>query len=129
MPEFRDLVTAMREQMSATLSRSDALRPMIWPIAITAVALSWLGIHGPLWLCVGLAILFGIGLLLYFAAYFYCLLKNPDSLRSEKYNMQKLALEHGVFGDSTTGVFPAEVPGSAQEVNASIEVVPRGRLE
>ncbi len=121
MPDFRDFVSAMREQMSATLSRSDALRPMIWPVAICALALSWVGVSGPLWLSIGLGVLFAIGLISYLGAYFYCLMTNPDSLRSESYNMQKLALEHGVFGDSKTGVFPADGPTGAKEVDASVE--------
>lgn len=36
-------------------------------------------------------------------AYFFCLLKNPDLLRSEKYNLEKTAIEKvSITGDSTT---------------------------
>ena len=42
----------------------------------------------------------GVGMLV---AYFFCLFRNPDLLRSEKYNLEKTAIEKvSITGDSTT---------------------------
>lgn len=42
---------------------------------------------------------------LYGFAYVYCLLYDRDALRSERYSLQKMAIEHGMIGDSKTGPF------------------------
>ena len=76
-------------------SRSTVLRPLGWAVvfcgsgAITSASIP----HPMLWLTV----LFGIGtalsVLLYLAAYSYCLMKMPEALRTERYSIQKLAIE------------------------------------
>jgi hypothetical protein len=38
----------------------------------------------------------------------YCLINDRDALRSEKYSLNKMAVEHGLLGDSTAGVFDAK---------------------
>jgi hypothetical protein len=48
----------------------------------------------------GLAIVLVIAFII---SYFFCLLKNPDLLRSEKYNLEKSAIEKiAITGDSRT---------------------------
>lgn len=43
--------------------------------------------------------------LCFLVSYFYCLFKNPDLLRSEKYNLEKTAMEKiAISGDSTSKV-------------------------
>lgn len=44
-----------------------------------------------------------IAILAYLGFYAYFAFKDPDALRSERYSIQKLALEKGFVGDSTTG--------------------------
>jgi hypothetical protein len=116
MPDFLQLVSMLREQMSATLSRSDVLKPLAWLVGIvataTAIALfakpqEWV-VH---WLLV--ALLSSIGL--YGAAFVFCLIFDRDALRSEKYSLNKLAIEHGLLGDSTAGMFdPRTIAGDTQ---------------
>lgn len=49
--------------------------------------------------CLNLSIVLLVAFLI---AYFICLFKNPDLLRSEKYNLEKTAIEKATFkGDST----------------------------
>ena len=55
--------------------------------------LKWL-----LGLVVGDAILFGI-------AFLYFMIKNPDTLRSESFELEKMAMERGLLGDSLQGTF------------------------
>ena len=38
--------------------------------------------------------------------YIYCLINDRDSLRSEKFTIQKLAIEKGIMGDDVTGIAP-----------------------
>jgi hypothetical protein len=46
------------------------------------------------------------------------MLKDPDLLRSEKYSLQKTAIEHGLIGDNHVGLFEendkVEKPSTAQ---------------
>jgi hypothetical protein len=108
MADFTQLVLMLREQMNATLSRSDALRPIAWLVMLlTILTIGTMYERGPDWILeVEAALLVG-AILLYATAYLYCLLKNPDALRSEKYSLHKMALEHGLIGDSSTGLFEA----------------------
>lgn len=47
---------------------------------------------------IGLSVISGLGFII---GYFFCLFKNPDLLRSEKYNIQKSALENAaMFGNN-----------------------------
>ena len=65
MPDLLRLVSALQEQMNATLAAAIAL---------------------------------------YFIAFSFCLIKDRDALRSETYSLHKIAIEHGLTGDSITGV-------------------------
>ncbi|WCJ61877.1 hypothetical protein [Agrobacterium tumefaciens] len=92
--------------MNTTISRSDVLKPLAWLITILISATIMLTyVKAPenlIYLSFGLA---GVTTLLYFFAYVFCLLKDRDALRSEKYSLNKMAIEHGLLGDSNTGVF------------------------
>ena len=91
--------------MSATLSRSDVLKPLIWPIAILATLTVAAAIKGvPDWLIVTFIVLTGLAVALYLAAYLFCLFVDRDSLRSESYSLHKMALEQGLYGDSAMGL-------------------------
>lgn len=52
-------------------------------------------------------ILFGctiVVIIVYISAYTYLLFHDRDALRSEKYSIQKLAIERGLVGDSEFGI-------------------------
>jgi hypothetical protein len=108
-PDLLRLVSVLREQMHATLSRSDALKPLSWLIVIimtTAVLL--VNATAPEWLLIVAACLLSAAITLYFVAFGYCLVKDRDALRSETYSLHKIAIEHGLVGDSITGVIASE---------------------
>lgn len=47
----------------------------------------------------------GLGILLYMVSFIYCLFGGKeDLLRTERYSIQKLAIEKGFIGDSISGV-------------------------
>src|SRR5262249_35549561 len=101
MPDFLQLVSTLREQMNATLSRSDVLKPLAWLIGLLIAAAALLVFSGkaPDWLLVTIGVSLAASVAIYVVAYCYCLIKNPDALRSEKYSLHKMAIEHGIYGD------------------------------
>lgn len=117
MTPFLQIVSSLREQMQATLSRTDVLRPLAWLVGLlltALVALSWAS--APQWLLATVATLFVPATLLYGAAYVFCLRYDRDGLRSEKYSLHKMAIEHGLIGDSSAGLFESsEAPARRGE--------------
>jgi hypothetical protein len=121
MPDFLQLVATLREQMNAELTRTDVLRPLIWPIAGLFLAISTTVIcHGPKWLLIALGIALAVMLAAYLVVYGYFAIKDPDSLRSEKYKLHKMAIEHGLIGDSKSGLYKVEqLPPSQTLIDSS----------
>lgn len=58
---------------------------------------------GPLWLTVIFTVAICLVILVFLSAFVYCLLKEPDLLRSERYGLEKMAIERGVLGDDIQG--------------------------
>jgi hypothetical protein len=57
----------------------------------------------PIWVSLTFSIFTGITVVIYLTAYVYLLRFDRDSVRSESYLLQKLAIEKGVYGDNITG--------------------------
>jgi hypothetical protein len=106
MSDFLQMVSTLREQMNATLSRSDVLKPLAWLVGLLVAAAGLLVFSGkaPDWLLVTIGVSLAASVAIYVASYLYCLFRNPDALRSEKYSLHKMAIEHGIYGDSNSGV-------------------------
>jgi hypothetical protein len=103
MPFFQ--LAALLQQATAQGSRSTVLRPLTGLIA--ALGILWLGaleFQAPNWMIVTLFAGVVCVVILFLGTYVYCLLKNPEMLRTEKYSIQKLAIEKGFVGDSLTGL-------------------------
>jgi hypothetical protein len=119
MADFLQLVATLREQMNAELTRTDALRPLVWPVAGLLLTLSVaLTAGAEKWLLILLTIALGIMLVAYLVGYTYFALRDPDSLRSEKYKLQKMAIEHGLLGDSLMGLKRIEENPQAKIIDA-----------
>ena len=75
MPEFLQIISALREQMNATLSRSDVLKPLAWLLSIIAITMVAVGIYVQhlAWLIVAVAVLFLGTSVIYLFSYLYCL--------------------------------------------------------
>jgi len=69
-----------------------------------------------------LAIAGGASIILYLIAYIYFAIKSPDYLRTERYSIQKMAIERGLVGDSTAGFFRMEGPKVIKELPESKSV-------
>lgn len=124
MADFLQLVSMLREQMHATLSRSDVLKPLAWLIGLLAATMVLLVFGGaPEWLLHWTALGVVLAVLLYGAAYVFCLFKDRDALRSERYSLHKMAIEHGLIGDSAVGMFkPEEVESEPVEATATKQI-------
>jgi hypothetical protein len=106
---FLQLLSALREQMNATLWRSDVLKPLAWLIGVLMLAMVILALgQAPNWLLILMAVLLLAIVALYGGAYVFCLLNDRDALRSEKYSLHKMAIEHRLIGDNSSGLFEAE---------------------
>lgn len=85
-------------------SRSTALKPLGWLVAMlastTLAAFYW---TTPRWIGTIFAIFTIITVITYLGSYLYFLIKDPDALRSERYSLQKLAIEKGLYGDNLIG--------------------------
>ncbi len=50
---------------------------------------------------------------MYLAAYIFFMIRSPDALRSEKFTLSKLAIEHSAKGDNLSGLIE---PGNAKQL-------------
>jgi hypothetical protein len=112
MADFLQFASILKEQMNAALSRSDILRPLTWLVGLFLFAtIGLVASAAPQWMLIGAGSVLGATVLLYLGAYIYCLICNPDALRSERYSIQKMAIEHGLLGDSDAGQFTRKEAG------------------
>ena len=86
-----------RSTVLSTLIVMDGLFLLGLVASLFAPAPEWV-LQWLLGLVVFVTALFGI-------AYTYFMFTNPDALRSERYGLEKMAIEHGIRGDSLQGSF------------------------
>ena len=101
---------AILEQTIGRLSRlsarkSTALAPLISFAAVLmpgpAAAVYF---KAPSWLTVTLVVLLSLLVLTFLGAFIWFVFKNPDALRSERYSIQKMMIERGILGDTSSGL-------------------------
>ena len=114
-----EVFQSLIQQASARGSRSTALNPLQWTIAILLAGISgsiWAG--SPNWVSILLAVLTGVTVTVYLSAYVFLLLKDRDALRSERFTLSKLAIEKGLIGDNLTGLFEEAEIGSGAMIES-----------
>lgn len=85
-------------------SRSTVLKPLAWIISIlSASTISSFSFRAPIWVGTMFGVFSGLSMLLYLVAYVFFAWTDKDSLRSEKFFLQKMAIEKGFIGDDMTG--------------------------
>lgn len=94
-------------------AKSTVLQPLTWLLGmLLAAVIGAAYVMVPAWMVVVLLSFSVVVIVLFLSVYVYCLFvnggKNADLLRSETYSIQKMAIEKGVYGDSTMGSFSAE---------------------
>jgi hypothetical protein len=99
------LFSSLQEQARASFLRTDVLRGLIWPTGFVATMLLILALgHGPNWLLVGIFVLFVVLIVFYLSSFYFFMKSDPDALRSERYSLQKIAIEKHLIGDSNIGI-------------------------
>lgn len=100
-----DLIRELLSRSTANGSRTNALQHLQWMVAAFLAALLFAAFYGlPIEITILLSIIVVIFVVAYLATHTYFMTKNPDALRSEKFTIQKMAIERGLIGDSTQGM-------------------------
>jgi len=100
-----EIIQSFLQQASIQGSKSTILKPMNWILSIIISAIiATFYFPIPNWVSITFIVIFIILIIAYLIIYFYCLFNDRDALRSETYNVQKLAIEKGIIGDSATGI-------------------------
>lgn len=109
-----ELIRSFLEQATAQGSRSTALSPLGWLAAILSSALFGAFIaHAPNWATISIMVALCLSVFMYLAAYIFFMIRSPDALRSEKFTLSKLAIEHSAKGDNLSGLIE---PGNAKQL-------------
>ena len=99
------MLHAILQQISSEGKRSTAMQPLIWLLGILLFGtLSSFYLALPAWVGKVLMGLLVLIILVFVGVYIYFMLTNSDALRSEKYSLNKLAIEKSVVGDDLTGI-------------------------
>jgi hypothetical protein len=100
---------AILQQAATRSSRSTILTSLGWAMAILGSI--WLGsiwVHASLFERLPIELLLIADVVAYLLAYKYFAVRNPDFLRSEKFTIQKMAIERNLVGDTLAGVIEVE---------------------
>ena len=122
-----EIIRAFLEQATKQGSRSTALKPLGWLVAMLLPAtLASFYFETPDWLGPTLCSFTGLSVASYLGSYFYLLFKDKDALRSERYSLQKMAIEKGVYGDNLTGTIELDStnPKLLSDQSGSVEEEP-----
>ncbi len=123
-------ISGLLHQATSQGSRSTVLRPLGWLAAICVSGLfGCLEFKAPSWITTLFAAMTALVVLFYLSSFLYCLFNDREALRSETYSIQKLAIEKGFVGDSTTGIFRVEESASAGLIKVRSAPVSSGELE
>lgn len=93
------------QKHSAAGSRSSALAPLSWMAVLLIIALIiCIQFKAISWIITILVIGVCLNFILFLSAYIYFMLTDKDALRSEKFTIQKMAIEKGLIGDNLQGI-------------------------
>lgn len=96
----------------ASGSRSSILVPLgwiIWPLIISIFLACAFKIQ---WLVIAFFVILVVIVILYVYAYLFCLSNDRDCLRSERFSIQKIAIEKGLIGDNLQGIIEIDADQS-----------------
>ena len=111
-------------------ARSTVLKPLGWLTALMLVgSIGSFRFGAPPWFAGTLAALCIATVILYLVAYVYFALTDKDSLRSEKYSIQKLAIQKGFLGDDKSGYIPITLSHETQPVVPTLSDQEKGSGE
>jgi hypothetical protein len=105
---LRSLMFSIRdffERTDASGTKSTALQPLLIGNAILSAAIGVaLKAGAATWLLAVMALLLFACVVTFIGAYIFFMIRNPDALRSERFSLNKMAMERGLIGDDLTGL-------------------------
>jgi hypothetical protein len=115
-----DQLIQILQQALQRNTKSTVLKSLGWLIALLLAATVFASRYGlDKWLVILFAVLDCIAIVVYIGFFIYFAFKNPDLLRSEKFTIQKMAIQHGLIGDDLTGFFKVPKGGEVPLVEGS----------
>jgi hypothetical protein len=122
MMDPTQLLAALRSQITGTFSRTDVLVPLVMLVGMLLIALLILVAEkAASWLVIVMLAIFVVVIFLYGFAYLYCLFRNIDALRSDKFVLAKNAIDRGLLGDSLQGLFDLDTEASSMTIEGTAE--------
>lgn len=107
-----EAIKSFLEQAKGQATRSTAMNPLGWFCAVLLAGLvTMVYAKAPAWLLILLACVFVLCALCYLTCFALALRYKPDVLRSEKFTLSKLAIEHRI-GDTEEGFVDGELVDS-----------------
>lgn len=96
-------ISGLLEHATSQGYKSNVIKPLVAMVIVFIVGGIASHYFNVPYLPIALFILATVGGVASLVAYFFCLFKNPDLLRSERYNLEKTAIEKvSITGDSAT---------------------------
>ena len=92
--------------------KSTALQPIVFiALILTLGVVGAIHSNVDIWIIWTFFALLGVVLILFSIGFIFFMIKDPDALRSETYNMAKFAMERGLIGDDNVGTLfePSEL--------------------
>lgn len=110
-----NIYSFLASHLSSQGSKSNVLKPLMFILVFLLATICFLVKFNLMifaYVFLGVFVLILIGFLF---TYFYCLFKDPDLLRSEKYNLEKTAMEKTAILGSTDNSYKI-LPGTREYV-------------
>jgi hypothetical protein len=104
--KMADHFTQLVQQALQRNTKSTVLKSLGWLVGILSATTVFSSKYSSYeWLVVLLAVLDALAVIVYIGFFMFFAFKDPDLLRSEKYSIQKMAIQHGLIGDDLSGLF------------------------
>jgi hypothetical protein len=109
-------------------SRSTVLAPLTVALGVflsgTLISVLIKAPESLTWVMAGCVVLCALTFL---GAFIFCLITDKDSLRTEKFHLEKMAIEHGIIGDSTAGIIQVADGRSANDIDQLTRIEAKGQ--
>lgn len=118
--QMSDYFKSLIEHASSQGYKSNTVKPLIGGVIVCfafSMVAFWIGAYILSYICMSLG---GILVICFLFAYFICLYKDPNLLRSERYNLEKTAIEKAaITGDSTAKHLSIKMPQTSYVIDDS----------
>ena len=98
-------------------SRSSALAPIGWALGLVLTAfVACVRLEAATWVLVAFVVAAGCLLATFLVGFVFFMMKDSDALRSERFVIQKMAVQRGLVGDDRAGLVQPADAGAPQKL-------------